>query len=188
MHKYRNSNFLIDLYYRRKEFELSLAKARKSGYSVFVNRVRRLNNCLNARKEKGDISIQDIFHEHRSEFLEINKDKEIYQRDIEKQFSIGRSTVTAIIQLMEKRDLVRRESVEHDARLKKVILTEKGYEHHDLVEENIYNIHKKVMAGISEEEKELFLSIARKMESNLKMVKTDNRASVSATDMDLKEE
>lgn len=77
MHEYRNSNFLKDLYYRRKEFELSLAKAKKSGYSVFVNRVRQLNNCLNARKEKGDISIQDIFHEHRSEFLEINKDKEI---------------------------------------------------------------------------------------------------------------
>ena len=77
MHEYRNPNFLKDLYYKRKEFELSLAKAKKSGYSVFVNRVRQLNNCLNARKEKGDISIQDIFHEHWSEFLEINKDKEI---------------------------------------------------------------------------------------------------------------
>ena len=68
MHKYSNSDFLKDLYYRRKEFELSINRVRKSGYSVFVNRVRQINNSLNAKKEKGDISIQDIFREHRSEF------------------------------------------------------------------------------------------------------------------------
>lgn len=105
-------------------------------------------------------------------YLYDNRDREVYQRDIEKQFGIGRSTVTTIIQLMEKRDLIRRESVEHDARLKKVVLTTKGYKHHDLTEENINQMHKKVMVGISEEEKKTFLKIAEKIGANLKDCKS----------------
>ena len=100
-------------------------------------------------------------------YLYDHRDQEVYQRDIEKQFSIGRSTVTTIIQLMEKRDLVCRQSVEHDARLKRVMLTEKGFKHHDLVEENIYAIHQNVMSGISDEEKKVFLDIVQRMDRNL---------------------
>ena len=36
-------------------------------------------------------------------YLYDNKEKEVYQKDIERHFHIGRSTVTAIIKIMEKR-------------------------------------------------------------------------------------
>lgn len=114
-----------------------------------------------------------LMHGWILKYLYENRQKEVYQRDIEKQFAIGRSTVTTIIQLMEKRDLIRRESVEQDARLKKVVLTEKGYAHHDRVEKNIYNLHNKIMAGISQEEKEIFLAIADKIGENLKECKSN---------------
>ncbi len=100
-------------------------------------------------------------------YLYDSRDKEIYQRDIEKHFSIGRSTVTTIIQLMEKRDLIRRESVECDARLKKVMLTEKGYQHHYHVVANINVMHKKMMEGITQEEKETLLRITEKIANNI---------------------
>ncbi len=100
-------------------------------------------------------------------YLYDNRDQEIYQRDIEKHFALGRSTVTTIIQLMEKRDLVCRESVEWDARLKKVMLTEKGYQHHDHVVANISGLHKKMMVGISREEKERMLEIIDKISGNI---------------------
>ena len=83
MSYFRNSNFFKDLYYKRAEFESSLEKAKKSGYAVFVNRIRQLNNSPYARKEKGDISIQDIFHEHWNEFLQIHKNKTIRPSIIE---------------------------------------------------------------------------------------------------------
>ena len=44
---------------------------------------------------------------------------DIYQRDVEKEFQIRRSTVTGTLQLLEKKGFIRRESVEWDARLKK---------------------------------------------------------------------
>ncbi|MBQ7775654.1 MAG: MarR family transcriptional regulator [Lachnospiraceae bacterium] len=147
-----------------------------------------VKKILDANMKAAGYDEVTLMHGWILKYLYDNRDREVYQRDIEKQFSIGRSTVTTIIQLMEKRDLVRRESVEHDARLKKVLLTEKGYQHHDLVEENIYNIHKKIMTGISEEEKILFLDIVQKMESNLKMVKAEINTSIQTAGMDLKEE
>lgn len=100
-------------------------------------------------------------------YLYDNRDKEVYQRDIEKHFSIGRSTVTTIIQLMEKRDLVRRESVECDARLKKVMLTEKGYQHHEHVVVNMNSTHEKILGGLSREEKEILLQLMKKIESGI---------------------
>ena len=50
-------------------------------------------------------------------FLYEHSEEDIYQRDIEAEFSIARSTATGILKLMEKRGYIRRVSVERDARL-----------------------------------------------------------------------
>ena len=52
--------------------------------------------------------------------------KDIYQKDIEKEFQIRRSTATGILQLLEKNGFVIRETVEWDARLKKLVPTAKA--------------------------------------------------------------
>ena len=101
-------------------------------------------------------------------YLYDNRDKEIYQKDIEKHFSIGRSTVTTIIQLMEKQDLVRRESVESDARLKKVMLTERGFRHHDHVVTNFSKTHEDIFCSLSAEEKETLLKLMEKISDHMK--------------------
>ena len=100
-------------------------------------------------------------------YLYDNRDRDIYQKDIEKHFSIGRSTVTTIIQLMEKRDLVRREFVESDARLKKVMLTEKGFQHHHHVVANLGRTHEDILCGLSMEEKVMLLSLMEKISRNI---------------------
>ena len=61
-------------------------------------------------------------------YLAVNKDKDVFQRDLEKQLSVRRSTVTSTLQLMEKKGYILRESVPNDARLKRIILTSNGYE------------------------------------------------------------
>ena len=50
----------------------------------------------------------------------------VYQKDIESNFGIARSTVTNILQLMEKKGYLTRTTDEHDARLKRLELTELG--------------------------------------------------------------
>ncbi len=147
-----------------------------------------MRKVLDADMKAAGYDEATLMHGWILKYLYDNRDREVYQRDIEKQFGIGRSTVTTIIQLMEKRDLVCRESVEHDARLKKVFLTSKGYEHHELVEKNIQRMNKQAMSGISEEEKKEFLRIAEKIGANLKKNKACACMKCSMTVDKLKEE
>ena len=44
-------------------------------------------------------------------FLYENEGKDIFQKDIETEFSIARSTVTCIVKLMEKKGYIKRECV-----------------------------------------------------------------------------
>ena len=60
------------------------------------------------------------------EYLYRHRDEQVFQRDIEREFSITRSTVTNILQLMERKGYIERQSVPQDARLKRLVLTEKG--------------------------------------------------------------
>ena len=52
--------------------------------------------------------------------------KDVFQKDVEAEFNIRRSSATNILQLMEKSGLIQRAPVTSDARLKKIILTEKA--------------------------------------------------------------
>lgn len=64
-------------------------------------------------------------------FLYNNPDRAVYQRDIEREFRINRATVSGMISLMEQKGLIRRLSVSHDGRLKKLELTQLGRELHE---------------------------------------------------------
>ncbi len=52
-------------------------------------------------------------------YLYENREQDIFQKDIEQRFAVGRSTVTNLLQLMEKKGFVRRESVKTGCQVKK---------------------------------------------------------------------
>ena len=52
--------------------------------------------------------------------------REVYQKDIEEEFRIRKSTATGILQLMEKNGFISRESSKKDARLKRIVPTPKA--------------------------------------------------------------
>lgn len=88
-------------------------------------------------------------------YLAENADRDVFQRDLEKKFSVRRSTMSNIIMRMEKKGFLVRVPVEYDARLKKLILTEKGWEIHATMESAVTDAEKKLTRGLSEEEIEL---------------------------------
>lgn len=100
-------------------------------------------------------------------YLYENKDRDIFQKDIEAKLQIRRSTATVMLQLMEKNDLITRVSVEYDARLKKIILTEKSTEMHLIIEEELGKLEKQVIKGLSEEELNKFFETLEKMKKNV---------------------
>lgn len=130
-----------------------------------------MSRCIEAGVKAEGIDEITLMNGWIMRYLYENKGNDVFQKDLEKHFSIGRSTVTGIIKLMEKKDLIRREAVEHDARLKKVILTEKGIEAHEKIEEMITRMNQQMIEGIAEEELEVFLCVIKKLRENAENIK-----------------
>lgn len=96
-----------------------------------------------------------------------NRHKDMFQKDFEQEFDIRRSTASSILSLMEKNGLIIRESVSYDARLKKIVLTEKALEAQSFVEKNLARFEKTIQQNISDEELEVFFAVLDKINSNL---------------------
>ena len=100
-------------------------------------------------------------------YLYTNQDKDVFQRDIQQQFSIRRSTVTGILQLMEKNGLITRSSVDRDARLKKLELTPYAIELHERVGRSIRQVETSLAESLSPEEKQEFIRLCEKIRASL---------------------
>ena len=100
-------------------------------------------------------------------YLAENADRDVFQRDLERKFSVRRSTMSNIIMRMEKKGFLIRVPVEYDARLKKLILTEKGWEIHAPMESAGPDAEKKPTRGLSAEEIELLFSLLERLRRNL---------------------
>ncbi len=59
-------------------------------------------------------------------FLSGKNGRDIYQKDLEQEFKIGRSSVTSVLNNLEKNGFILRQSVDNDRRLKQIVLTEKA--------------------------------------------------------------
>lgn len=115
-----------------------------------------------------------MMHGRIIRYLYERQEQNVFQKDIEQFFSVGRSTVTNMLQLMEKKGYIRRESVEYDARLKRVCLTDGGRKIHMEIESMIQDMDSKLLAGIEEEELEGFFQVIHKIESNARKERKDD--------------
>lgn len=107
-------------------------------------------------------------------YLFENEGNDVFQRDLEERFTITRSTISKVLKLMEQKGLIERLSVEEDARLKKIVLTDKAREIHQAVKSDLMEIETRLMKDFSHEEKEqLFLFIDR-MKTNMESSPEDS--------------
>lgn len=93
--------------------------------------------------------------------------KDVYQRDIEVEFDIRRSSATNALQLLEKNGYITRVSVDEDARLKKIMLTEKGMQVYEVVRNGILDVESKLSSVYTSEELEELFYLLDKLHSAL---------------------
>lgn len=133
-----------------------MGEERHIGKQIFI-----LCNKLNRRigKEASKYGVTSVqgrilgFLNHKS-----NK-KDIFQKNIEEELDIRRSSVTSVLQLMEKNGYIERISVCEDARLKKIVLTNKGLETNKNVYSSILKIEKILRDELSDEEMNMFVNL-----------------------------
>ena len=96
-----------------------------------------------------------------------NRHRDVFQKDFEQEFNIRRSTASSILSLMEKNELIKRESVPYDARLKKITLTQKALDVQTVVNKAVSRFERTMKQNISDEELEIFFRVLNKINNNL---------------------
>ena len=130
--------------------------------------IRKLSNCMRhaAPRFCNDEDVTAV-NGRIIMYLYHHREEDIFQKDIEYEFSIRRSTSSSIISLMEKKGYIERVSVAHDARLKKLVLTDKALQLCDIIHKNTMEFEKTLRNGITEEELKVFYSVLDKIVDNI---------------------
>lgn len=100
-------------------------------------------------------------------YLFRNQEKSICQKHIEEKFNISGATVSNTLQVMEKNGLIIRSSMDEDARLKKITMTQTALQDHMLVEEHMQMMERKMREGMSDEEQEELFRLLAVVRNNM---------------------
>lgn len=102
------------------------------------------------------------------EYILNNKNKDIYQKDLEKVLNLRRATVSGVLHTMEKNGLIKRVTDESDTRTKKIILNEKIPERFNEYSKKIKKIENNIIKDISDKDLEIFLKVISQMKESIK--------------------
>lgn len=94
--------------------------------------------------------------------------EDVFQRDIEQEFNMRAPSATELLKLMEKNGFIRRESMAQDARLKKIIVTERAAKLVGQVVPDLEELERNLTKGISPKKLEIFFQVMEQMSENLK--------------------
>ena len=100
-------------------------------------------------------------------YLAENTGKDIYQKDLERHFTITRSTASRVLSRMEQKGLIERQPVARDARLKKIVLTDKAWQLKGLMRQDVVQMEQTLLHGFTEEEKRTLSAYIQRMKHNI---------------------
>ncbi|MCK8610970.1 MarR family winged helix-turn-helix transcriptional regulator [Apilactobacillus nanyangensis] len=86
------------------------------------------------------------------DFLTLFKYQEMFQKDIEHEFNIRRSTASTLLKRMEDKGLIRRVESNKDARQKQVILTDLSVQYEDDIQKFMVKTQQQIHSFLSDEE------------------------------------
>ena len=134
--------------------------------------ISKINHIISRKMDASVINAIDdnltISQAYVIDFISIEgKNKEIFQKDLEREFDLKRSSVSLMLNNMEKSDLIERVPVTEDARLKKIVLTEKSKKIYEKISIAIDSIENRLSEDITQEEIEVFQRVLEKIRNNL---------------------
>ena len=100
-------------------------------------------------------------------YIAENSHRDVFQRDIEREYGITRSTTSKIISLMISKGLIETGKVSSDGRLKKLMLTKKAKKLAELMQDDSREVDKKLTNGFTPDEIKTLLGYLARIEKNL---------------------
>ena len=130
---------------------------------IAANKTTRLAEASIPAEVRRDVT---PVQSHIAGYLYHNRERALYQRDVEAEFSIGRATASKLLTAMERNGLIRRSAVAGDARLKRLKLKDKALAHMEQIRLGLGQLESCVTRGMTEEEQETLIRLLRKVEHN----------------------
>ena len=93
-------------------------------------------------------------------------DTDVFQKDVEEEYSL-RPTATKLLKDMEKNGLIYREAVPYDARLKRIVATEKAMQYQELIHQSLEETEDRLTSGISSQDLAVFFRVINQMIRNM---------------------
>ncbi len=100
-------------------------------------------------------------------YLDHNKERKIYQKDIEEFLKSKRSTVSGILNTMEKNNLIERKNDSFDLRLKQIVLTKFANEKIKKIKNEIIKINRNLEKNITQEDLKIFFKVTKQIKDNI---------------------
>lgn len=96
----------------------------------------------------------------------------VYQRDLETNFHIRRSSITTLLQAMEQGGFIRRNPVAADARLKSLEPTEKGLAYDEAIKRCIDGFERELRRGLGEQQLAALNQMLDSLMENVRQMET----------------
>ena len=141
--------------------------------------VRMLNHQLK-RNQKPEEAVEDDeltpMQRHILNYILLEAlHRDIYQKNLEEEFQVRKSTVSGILKLIEKNGFIYRESVKEDARLKRILPTKKAEALRPSILEHIHETEIRMTEGVSEQDLFLCKKVLYQMCQNLAEKNRENK-------------
>lgn len=92
---------------------------------------------------------------------------DVFQKDIEDEFSLRPSSATELLKAMEREGLIRREPLPRDARRKRIVVTDKALAYKEAVMADILGLEAELTRDIPPEDLEVFFRVMEQMLRNM---------------------
>lgn len=134
--------------------------------------ISKINHIISRKMDASVISAIDdnltISQAYVIDFIcNEGKDKDVFQKDLESVFDLKRSSISLMLNNMEKSGLIERMLVKEDGRLKKIVLTEKSIKIYEKISDAIDLIENKLSENITEEELKVFQNVLNKIRNSI---------------------
>ena len=138
-----------------------------------ISEIKNLNNCMVKKLFTLGKKEDEKFHPRPLQveiitYLIENKDKTIYQKDIEEKLKISKAAVSDVLNSMKGRGIITKEADVCDARRKRIIISKKAIETHDVMMKRLDSLNDSILDGISEDELNIFYKVIEKLKENMK--------------------
>ncbi len=140
-----------------------LCKEIKTVY-ILTNRYVIKNN-LQSSKQNNLSPVQVDIIEYLAE-----TPQPIYQKELEEEFNLRKSTISGVLQTMEKNNLISKSEAKFDSRSKQIKLTTKGRKIYDDLVDEIIEVESTVGKDIKNKDLKVFTKVMDQIKKNLEEI------------------